>query len=294
MRTSHYPNATAWYDLCDEYGLYVIDEANIESHGMGYDPARTLGNNPAWKTAHMDRTVRMVERDKNHPSVVIWSLGNEAGDGVNFEATSAWVHQRDPSRPVQYEQAGVKPHTDIVVPMYTRPKGVAEYGSKPQARPMILCEYAHAMGNSTGNFREYWDLFYANPQLQGGLIWDWVDQGLRTRIPAAGTRQDHPERRLLAGPEFQAGFRRVDTAGTYLAFGGDFGPINVPSDFNFCMNGLVNADRAPHPGLLTVKRNYQYVHVKPVDLAKGTVKITNWHDFSNLDLVLAGRWAVTG
>ncbi len=292
VRTSHYPNATAWYDLCDEYGLYVIDEANIESHGMGYDPARTLGNNPAWKTAHMDRTVRMVERDKNHPSVVIWSLGNEAGDGVNFEATSAWVHQRDPSRPVQYEQAGVKPHTDIVVPMYTRPKGVAEYGSKPQARPMILCEYAHAMGNSTGNLREYWDLFYAHPQLQGGLIWDWVDQGLRTRIPAAGTRQDHPERRLLAGPEFQAGFRRVDTAGTYLAFGGDFGPINVPSDFNFCMNGLVNADRAPHPGLLTVKRNYQYVHVKPIDLAKGTVMVTNWHDFSDLDLVLAGRWAV--
>ncbi len=292
VRTSHYPNDPAWYDLCDQYGLYVIDEANIESHGMGYAPSRTLGNNPAWKAAHMDRTVRMVERDKNHPSVIIWSLGNEAGDGVNFEATSAWVHQRDPSRPVQYEQAGLKAHTDIYAPMYTRPTGVANYGAKPQTRPLILCEYAHAMGNSTGNFREYWDLFYGNPQLQGGLIWDWVDQGIRTRIPAAGARQARPERTLLAGPEFQMGFRQVDKAGTYLAYGGDFGPIDVPSDYNFCMNGLVNADREPHPGLLVVKRNYQYVHVKPVDLAAGTVKVTNWHDFTPLDDALAGRWTV--
>jgi beta-galactosidase len=292
VRTSHYPNSTAWYDLCDKYGLYLIDEANIESHGMGYEPATTLGNNPAWQAAHMDRTARMVERDKNHPSVIIWSLGNEAGDGVNFEATSAWVHQRDPSRPVQYEGAGLKPHTDMYVPMYARPKDVAAYASKPQARPLILCEYAHAMGNSTGNLREYWDLFYGRPQLQGGLIWDWVDQGIRTRIPAAGARQEHPERRLLAGPEFQLGFRRVDKAGTYLAFGGDFGPIDVPSDFNFCMNGLVNADRQPHPGLLVVKRNYQYVHVTPVDLAAGRVAITNWHDFTSLDAVLEGRWSV--
>jgi len=240
----------------------------------------------------MDRTARMVERDKNHPSVIIWSLGNEAGDGVNFEATSAWVHQRDPSRPVQYEGAGLKPHTDMHVPMYARPKDIAAYASKPQTRPLILCEYAHAMGNSTGNFSEYWDLFYSQPQLQGGLIWDWVDQGIRTRIPAAGARQDHPERRLQPGPEFQFGFRRVDKAGTYLAFGGDFGPIDVPSDFNFCMNGLVNADRTPHPGLLVVKKNYQYVHARPVDLAAGTVEITNWHDFTSLDDVLAGRWMV--
>ena len=292
VRTSHYPNDPVWYDLCDQYGLYVIDEANIESHGMGYSPSRTLGNNPAWKTAHLDRTIRMVERDKNHPSVIVWSLGNEAGDGVNFEATSAWVHQRDPSRPVQYEQAGLKAHTDLYVPMYTRPSGVAAYGTNAQSRPLILCEYAHAMGNSTGNFREYWDLFYANPQLQGGLIWDWVDQGIRTRIPPAGTRQDRPERTILSGPEFQMGFRRVDKAGTYLAYGGDFGPLDVPSDFNFCMNGLVNADREPHPGLLVVKRNYQYVHVKPADLASGRVKVTNWHDFTALDDALAGRWAV--
>jgi beta-galactosidase len=292
VRTSHYPNDPAWYDLCDQFGLYVIDEANIESHGMGYAPSRTLGNNPVWKAAHLDRTIRMVERDKNHPSVIIWSLGNEAGDGVNFEATSAWVKQRDPSRPVQYEQAGRKAHTDIFVPMYMRPRDVAEYGSKPQPKPLIQCEYAHAMGNSTGNFREYWDLFYGNPQLQGGLIWDWVDQGIRTRIPAAGVRQNRPERTLLPGLELEHGFRRVDKTGTYLAYGGDFGPLDVPSDYNFCMNGLVDADRRPHPGLLVVKRNYQYVHVKPVDLAAGKVTVTNWHDFTPLDQVLAGRWAV--
>ncbi len=292
VRTSHYPNSPAWYDLCDQYGLYVIDEANIESHGMGYSPSRTLGNNPAWKIAHMDRTERMVERDKNHPSIIIWSLGNEAGDGVNFEATYAWVKQRDPSRPVQYERAELRPHTDIFVPMYMRPRAVAQYGSTPQARPLIECEYAHAMGNSTGNFREYWDLFYSNPRLQGGLIWDWVDQGIRTRIPPAGARQERPERTLLGGPEFQMGFRRVDKAGTYLAYGGDFGPLDVPTDYNFCMNGLVDADRNPHPGLLVVKRNYQYVHVKPVDLAAGKVTVTNWHDFTPLDDVLAGRWTV--
>jgi beta-galactosidase len=192
VRTSHYPNTPAWYDLCDEYGIYLIDEANIESHGMGYDPSRTLGNNPAWKDAHMDRTVRMVERDKNHPSVVIWSLGNEAGDGVNFEATSAWVHQRDPSRPVQYERALLKPHTDLYVPMYSRPNDIAKYAASTQARPLVLCEYAHAMGNSTGNFSEYWDLIYSNRQLQGGFVWDWVDQGLRTLVPPRGERTERP------------------------------------------------------------------------------------------------------
>jgi beta-galactosidase len=148
------------------------------------------------------------------------------------------------------------------------------------------------MGNSTGNLREYWDLFYSNPQLQGAFVWDWVDQGIRTRVPSPGARQDRPARALLAGPEFEGGFRRVDRTGTYLAYGGDFGPLDVPTDYNFCMNGLVDADRRPHPGLLAVKRNYQYVHVKPLDLAAGAVKVTNWHDFTPLDEVLAGRWAV--
>ena len=294
VRTSHYPNTPAWYDLCDTYGIYVIDEANIESHGMGYEPAKTLGNNPAWRTAHLDRTMRMVERDKNHPSIVIWSLGNEAGDGVNFEATSAWIHQRDPSRPVQYERAGQKPHTDLVVPMYTPPAGLLKYVATPQSRPMVLCEYAHAMGNSTGNFREYSDLFYSQRQLQGGFIWDWVDQGVRTRIPASGTRQDRPERRLLAGPEYVRGFRQVDRKDTYLAFGGDFGPMDVPSDFNFCMNGLVNADRVPHPGLLVVKKNYQYLQMRPVNLDRVIVEFASWYDFTNVDDVLAGRWEIRG
>jgi beta-galactosidase len=292
VRTAHYPNATLWYDLCDEYGLYLVDEANIESHGMGYAPDRTLGNDPAWKTAHLDRTIRMVERDKNHPSVIIWSLGNEAGDGVNFEATSAWIHRRDPSRPVQYEQAGLKPHTDIVVPMYTRPWDVAKYGAAPQTRPMILCEYAHAMGNSTGNLDEYWSLFYSRPQLQGAFVWDWVDQGIRTTIPAAGERQMNPQRRLQPGAEFLGGMRQVDRRNTYLAYGGDFGPVTIPTDGNFCMNGLVSADRGPRPGLITVKKHYQYVHVKAVDLAKGDIEITNWHDFTPLDQALSGFWSL--
>lgn len=292
VRTSHYPNDPEWYDLCDEYGLYVVDEANIESHGMGYSPERTLGNNPVWKEAHLDRTMRMVERDKNHPSVVIWSLGNEAGDGVNFDATYAWVTQRDPSRPVQYERAELRPNTDLYVPMYARPARVAEYGSKPQPRPLVLCEYTHAMGNSNGNLDEYWSLFYSGRQLQGGFVWDWVDQGIRTTIPASGTRQSRPERRRLDGPASIDGFRNVDRRGTYIAYGGDFGPPDVPSDGNFCMNGLVDADRHPHPGLFAIKKAYQYVHVKSVDLTSGRVSITNWHDFTALDDRLSGHWAV--
>jgi beta-galactosidase len=292
VRTSHYPNDTRWYDLCDEYGLYVVDEANIESHGMGYSPARTLGNNPAWKTAHLDRTMRMVERDKNHPSIVMWSLGNEAGDGVNFQATSAWIHQRDTSRPVHYEGAGERPHVDIVSYMYARPSSLAAYASMQQARPFMLCEYTHAMGNTNGNLDEYWELFYSKPQLQGGFVWDWVDQGIRTTQPAGNTRQMNPQRKLLQGPEFVGGFRNVDKTNTYLAYGGDFGPPTIPSDGNFCMNGLVSADRVPHPGLAAIKRWYQYVQVAPADLARGTVTITNWHDFIALDQEVQGLWSV--
>ncbi len=286
VRTAHYPNTPEWYDLCDEYGIYLVDEANIESHGMGYNLARTLGNNPAWRDAHMDRTIRMVERDKNHPSVVIWSLGNEAGDGVNFEATYNWIHERDSSRPVQYERALLGPHTDIYVPMYMRPDSMAKYASKPQIRPLIQCEYAHAMGNSTGNFSEYWDLVYSNRQLQGGFVWDWVDQGLRTLVPPRGQKTERPGgSKLLASGA-------IGTGRTFLAYGGDFGPPGTPSDGNFCMNGLVAADRTPHPGLLVVKKNYQYVRAKPVDLAAGTVELTNWHDFTILSEVLTGRWEV--
>ena len=180
-RCSHYPNAPAWYDLCDVHGIYLIDEANIESHGMGYDAA-SLANKPEWLDAHMDRTMRMVERDKNHPSIIVWSLGNEAGDGPNFEATSQWVRQRDPSRPVQYERAERRPHTSIVCPMYPPPSQLADYAARPQTRPYIMCEYAHAMGNSSGNLWNYWNLIYTKPYLQGGFIWDWVDQAQREPV----------------------------------------------------------------------------------------------------------------
>ena len=182
VRTSHYPNDPRWYDLCDRYGLYVIDEANIESHGMGYGK-ESLAKDPSWKEAHVDRTRRMVERDKNHPSVIVWSLGNEAGNGVNFEAAYDWIKQRDPSRPVQYERAGTARNTDIYCPMYATIGRITTYAQGNPTRPLILCEYAHAMGNSVGNLQDYWDAIEAYPTLQGGCIWDWVDQGLTKPVP---------------------------------------------------------------------------------------------------------------
>jgi beta-galactosidase len=253
VRTSHYPDDPKWYDLCDRYGIYLVDEANIESHGMGYDPKRTLANKPEWKLAHMDRTVRMVERDKNHPSVVIWSLGNEAGDGPNFEATSAWIHQRDKTRPVQYERAEQRPHTDLVVPMYAPFARLIAYATGQQERPLIMCEYAHSMGNSTGNFQDYWDVIEKYPLLQGGFIWDWADQGLR--------------KKTTDGREF-------------WAYGGDYG--DLPNDNNFVINGVVQPDRKPNPGLHEVKKVYQYIKVYPVDLLSGKIRIRNKHAFLNL------------
>jgi beta-galactosidase len=278
VRTCHYPDQPVWYDLCDRYGIYLIDEANIESHGMGYG-AKSLAKNPDWAAAHMDRTVRMVERDKNHPSVIIWSLGNEAGFGPNFVATSKWIKQRDPSRPVHYERAGMDPATDIVCPMYPDPSELAKYASKPQSRPFIMCEYAHAMGNSTGNLWKYWELIYAKKHLQGGFIWDWVDQGLRQpqgRKPGA-----------LFTP-VKAGDK------TFWAYGGDFGPPGTPSDDNFCCNGLVSPDRVPHPALYQVKKVYQYVHARPVDLnlARGDIEIKNWYDFTNLQDIVGCHWEI--
>ncbi|MDH5405692.1 MAG: DUF4981 domain-containing protein [Candidatus Aminicenantes bacterium] len=266
VRTSHYPNDPRWYDLCDKYGLYVVDEANIESHGMGYKPDKTLGNNPEWKAAHLDRTIRMVERDKNHPSIIIWSLGNEAGDGVNFEATYNWIHKRDPSRPVQYERAELGPHTDIYCPMYARIEHLKDYASKQQTRPLIMCEYAHAMGNSVGNLQDYWDVIDNYKQLQGGFIWDWVDQGL---------------------------LKKTEGGEEFWAYGGDFGPEGTPSDGNFCINGLVFPDRKPHPSLWEVKKVYQYIKVKPVDLKTGKIEISNKYDFNNLREFDA-HWTIMG
>lgn len=253
VRTSHYPNQPLWLDLCDEYGIYLFDEANVESHGMGYDPATTLATKPEWRQTHLERITAMVERDKNHPSVIIWSMGNEAGDGPNFEDASAWIHENDPTRPVHYERALERSHTDIVSIMYSRIEELEAYASKPQTRPFILCEYAHAMGNSVGNLQDYWDVIEKYPVLQGGCIWDWVDQGIRKHY------KDGRE---------------------YWGFGGDFG--DDPNDFNFCCNGLVSPDRVPHPSLWEVKKVYQYVKVKQVSAAAGTYEVTNMYDFTNL------------
>lgn len=266
VRTSHYPNDPKWYDLCDRYGLYLIDEANIESHGIGYEPEETLANKPEWKDAHLDRIIRMVERDKNHPSVIIWSMGNEAGDGTNFEAASEWIHRRDPSRPVHYERAKTKPHTDIVCPMYARIEKLKVYASQKQDRPLIMCEYAHAMGNSVGNLQDYWDVIYKYKHLQGGFIWDWVDQGL---------------------------FKKNDDGEEFWAYGGDFGPEGPPGNANFCINGLVFPDRKLHPHIWEVKKVYQYIKVKPIDLKTGKIEICNNYDFTNLDTVDM-NWTIMG
>ncbi|PID92926.1 MAG: beta-galactosidase [Bacteroidetes bacterium] len=254
VRTCHYPNDPRWYELCDEYGLYVVDEANIESHGMGYSPDRTLANNPDFARSHMDRTMRMVERDKNHPCIIIWSLGNEAGDGVNFDATYDWIKQRDPSRPVQYERATSGRNTDIFCPMYARIHDMIKYVEEHPDKPLIQCEYAHAMGNSVGNLMDYWELIERYDQLQGGFIWDWVDQGF-VRETADGTK--------------------------YWVYGGDYEPEGQHHDGSFCLNGLVFPDRSIHPGLLEVKRAYQYASFELNPL--GTLlKVTNNYDFTNL------------
>ena len=273
-RCCHYPNQPAWYDLCDRYGIYLIDEANIESHGMGFDNA-SLARREDFADAHLNRTVRMVERDKNHPSVIIWSLGNEAGSGPNFEATSKWIHQRDNSRPVHYEGAGNRDYVDILSQMYPNPLTLADYASRPQTRPYIMCEYEHSMGNGSGDFPSYWDKIYQLPHLQGGFIWDWVDQGLRQP-------QSRPTREHLV--PVKPGEK------TFWAYGGDFGPKNIASDDNFCCNGLVTPDREPHPGLFLVKHIYQYIHCRLTDVPTRTVEVKNWFDFTNLKDIATGTW----
>jgi len=255
VRTSHYPNDPRWYELCDQYGLYVIDEANIEAHGMGYEPNRTLGNNPLFKLSHLDRTQRMLERDKNHPCVIMWSLGNESGDGVNFDATYDFIKSRDLSRPVHYERAEGGRNTDLECPMYPPISTLVKYAERIRTKPLIMCEYAHAMGNSTGNFQDYWDVIESNDQLQGGSIWDWVDQGIAKYTPDGRK---------------------------YWAYGGDYGPADIPSDGTFCLNGLVFPDRTPYPKLTEVKKVYQNIAFKSVGFAMDKVEIMNKYDFINL------------
>jgi len=255
VRTCHYPNDPYWYELCNEYGIYVIDEANIESHGMGYAPDRTLGNNPSWLKAHLSRTIRMIERDKNQPSIIIWSLGNEAGNGSNFESTYLLAKKLDKTRPVQYERAELGWNSDLYVPMYASPKNIEAYAQDYQyTKSLILCEYAHAMGNSIGGFKEYWDLFEQYEKLQGGFIWDFVDQGLKT----------------------------TKNAKEIYAYGGDFGPKDVPSSNNFLNNGLVQPDRKPNPHLNEVKHIQQNIKFYKKDLNEKLIKIKNWFFFRNL------------
>jgi beta-galactosidase len=256
IRTSHYPQDPVFYKLCNRYGIYVIDEANIESHGMGWAWDNIIANNPRWLDAHLDRTINMVERDKNYSCIIIWSLGNEAGNGDNLYQTYKWIKHNEPTRPVQYEQARLEPNTDIYCPMYPRIEWIERYANTYTDRPLIMCEYSHAMGNSLGNFQDYWDVIYKYDNLQGGCIWDWVDQGL--------VKYDQDSNR-------------------YWAYGGDFGPADVPSDANFCMNGVVNPDRSPHPSFYEMKKVYQPVYFKEADLARGKIKVTNYYDFTNLN-----------
>ena len=254
VRTSHYPQPERWYELCNQYGLFLVDEANIESHGMGYGE-KSLAKDPAWKDAHLFRTRNMFERDKNQPSVIIWSLGNEAGNGVNFEATYAYLKSVDSSRPVQYEQAHGGANTDIVCPMYARIKNMEDYAKGKPTKPYIQCEYAHAMGNSVGNLQDYWDVIEKYPSLQGGFIWDWVDQGILTK----------------------------DSAGNeFWAYGGDLGGDTLATDGNFCNNGIINPDRTIKPTLIEVGKVYQHIGFKAVNLNNGEIEILNKYSFTNL------------
>ncbi len=261
VRNSHYPHQERWYELTSEHGLYMVDEANIESHGYGYDHDKTLGNKPHWKTHHLDRTQRMLERSKNFPSVVIWSLGNEAGDGVNLGATYNWIKSRDLSRPVQYETEGNieevgERHSDFHSSMYWRHWDLEQYAQTHNDRPYVLIEYSHAMGNSSGNLREYWDVINKHDILAGGFIWDWVDQGLI----------EHDE-----------------DGEPYWTYGGDYGPADVPSSGNFNFNGLVFPDRRVQPAFWEVKRVYQHVEFESGGLNSGDLTIHNNYDFTNLN-----------
>lgn len=273
VRTSHYPNQPVWYELCNEYGLYVIDETNLETHGS-WDygqqtmlPKNVPGSDPKWTANVLDRANSMLQRDKNHPSILIWSLGNEAFGGDNFIKMHDFLREADPSRIVHYEGVfnwrASEAASDVESHMYSSPATLAEYGSNANStKPFILCEYAHSMGNSTGGLHLYTELFDRLPLLQGGFIWDWVDQAIRTKN-AEGE--------------------------TYLAYGGDFG--EQPNDGNFCGNGLIFADRSISPKLLEVKQCYQNVTIAAVDLGQGVISILNKYLFTDLS-AFALRWTL--
>ena len=262
VRTSHYPDTPEWYDLCDEYGLYVIDEANVESHGMYYGE-HTLAKNALYAKAHLERNQRMVLRDKNHPSIIIWSMGNEAGFGPNFEACYRWIKSFDGSRPVHYERAEGNDFTDIMCPMYANLEWSENYVKNSPSKPLIQCEYAHAMGNSMGGFKEYWDLIRKYPHYQGGFIWDFVDQGL-------------------------AHYEADGKVSFY--YGGDFNNYDA-TDNSFNNNGIIAADRTPQAHAYEVRREYQSIWTSPVDLRAGKVEVYNENFFSDL-APYAMEWAL--
>jgi beta-galactosidase len=262
VRTCHYPNVNEWYDLADEYGLYILDESNVESHGYGSNEIQPISNGPEYRDAIVDRLRRTIERDKNHASVIGFSMGNEAGYGANFVAAKQWAKQHHPEFFIIYEP-GNSIHGDALTPMYAKPQNIVSYYDKyGNGRPFFEIEYAHAMGNSTGNFQQYWDVFEMQPWAHGGFIWDWVDQGIRRKGPYG---------------------RDI------WAYGGDFG--DKPNDDNFNTNGLVLPDRTPHPGLTEVKKSYAAIKTETVDLLAGKVRVRNKYNFATLGFV-RGTWVL--
>ncbi len=251
VRSAHYPNDPYWLDLCDKYGLYVVDEANIESHPLAIDEKTQIGNEMSWLPAHMARVQRMYYRDRNHPSIYSWSLGNEAGEGDIFRATYKWLKDQDSNRIVQYEPAGKEDYTDVYCPMYPKPKYLIDHGESESDKPSIMIEYAHAMGNSIGNLQDYWDIIEKYPNLQGGYIWDWVDQSLEYKD---------------------------ENGKPYLAYGHDYHP-DLPTDGNFLNNGMVDPYRNPHPHLSEVKKVYEPVQF--TYLGNGMIKIENKNFFTD-------------
>ncbi|NQY28420.1 MAG: DUF4981 domain-containing protein [Flavobacteriaceae bacterium] len=252
VRSSHYPNDPYWLDLCDTYGLYVVDEANIESHPLAIDKDTQIGNEMSWLPAHMMRTQRMYYRDRNHPSIYSWSLGNEAGEGDVFRATYKWLKEQDSNRIVQYEPAGKDDYTDLYCPMYPKPAYLVNHGKSDSNKPSIMIEYVHAMGNSVGNLQDYWDIIETYPNLQGGFIWDWVDQSLEYKD---------------------------ENGNPYLAYGHDYHP-DLPTDGNFLNNGLVDPYRNPNPHLSEVKKVYEPVQFNY--LGNGIIEIINKNFFADL------------
>ena len=265
VRTSHYPNDPRWYDLCDLYGIYIVDEADLECHGFGFtENENRISDDPEWEQAYVDRAERMVQRDKNHPCVIIWSLGNESFYGCNHDAMAAYIRAHDPTRLIHYERAQDAKLVDIVSTMYPKVDRLIEEGKKTDdPRPFFMCEYAHAMGNGPGNLKEYWDAIYAHPRLIGGCIWEWVDHSIR---------------------------RHTETGEEWFAYGGDFD--DYPNDGNFCIDGLNFPDRNPHSGLIEYKKIIEPVKVEAVDLRTGKVRVTNRYNFLSLKH-LDVAWNVT-